>query len=78
MAISCKLDKTNCNDKESAYIDKTAAWDASKAKQELDRVQKLLLESSKSVKEDLMEWMKRRKNVLEQLVAKSDGDAAEL
>ena len=51
-AISCTLDKENCNDKETAYIDKIAAWDAPKATQELERVKKVMAEKSTCKEEE--------------------------
>lgn len=79
LAIKCTLDKENCNEKEVAYIEKTASWESSKVMQELERIQKMLSESRTEIKKDLLEWMNRRKNVLEQLVAHSkNADAAEL
>ncbi|GKY98042.1 hypothetical protein MPSEU_000762300 [Mayamaea pseudoterrestris] len=74
LAITCSLDKENCNEKEQAYIDKTAAWEPTKVQQELERVRKVLGESSKTVKQDLVEWLKRRKNLLEQMVSKAKGE----
>lgn len=68
LAITCTLDdsKKSCNDKEKAYIEKIQAWDAARVTQELARVRQLLETSRDNVKEDLVEWMKRRKNLLEQ------------
>jgi hypothetical protein len=58
--------KENCNEKEVAYVDKVSAWDGDKQSAELGRLQKMLGTKSSP---DLMEWMKRRWSILQQLVS---------
>ena len=71
LAIKCKAATGElCNDKEKAYIEKTAAWSDEKKKTELERLGKLVGEK-KSMKPDLVHWIQRRTKILEQLVPAS-------
>jgi hypothetical protein len=69
--------KEDCNEKEVAYIAKIADWVGDKHKAEFERLQKML--TSKSSPE-LMDWMKRRWSILQQLVSPPppvpDGDSS--
>ena len=64
-ALSCDApSKENCNEKETQYLEKIAAWDADKKTKEVARLTKML---SGNMKPELMEWIKRRLHVLNQV-----------
>jgi hypothetical protein len=78
LAARCNpVTKEDCNEKEVAYIAKIAGWVDEKQKAELERLQKMLTSKSSP---DLMDWMKRRWNILQQIVylppPASEGDGS--
>lgn len=80
LAVRCNpVTKEDCNEKEVGYIEKISAWDDEKRKTELARIQKMMVAKSSP---DLIEWMNRRWNILQQLVSPpppipEDGAASE-
>ena len=65
-ALKCNaVTKAECNDKEQAYIDKSASLDGPAAKKELDRLSAMV---KKPATPELTNWMERRIRILEQLV----------
>lgn len=70
-ALTCNTEtKENCNEKESAYIDKIAGWDDQKTSSELARVSSLIEKGA--MKPELEEWMQRRRHILAQVVPSQD------
>lgn len=66
-AVRCNpANKEDCNEKEVSYVDKVSGWDGDKQSAELGRLQKMMGTKSSP---DLMEWIKRRWNILQQLVS---------
>ena len=66
-ALKCNpTTKEECNDKEVSYIAKILVWDEDKRKTEIARLQKMMGGKSSP---DLVDWMNRRWNILQQLVS---------
>uniref|UniRef100_A0A7R9WUW9 peptidylprolyl isomerase n=1 Tax=Craspedostauros australis TaxID=1486917 RepID=A0A7R9WUW9_9STRA len=75
LAMKCDAkSKEDCNEREIKYIDKVAGWEATKVASEVERLAKM---QSKSMKEELKEWITRRSKILAQLDGAPD-DAKEL
>ncbi|KAL3905496.1 MAG: hypothetical protein SGARI_004430, partial [Bacillariaceae sp.] len=73
-ALQCSIeDKSQCNEKETKYIDKVKSWDATKPAKELKRIQAIL---ATPMSDDLRDWARRRQHILSQLV--DEGTAEEL
>jgi FKBP-type peptidyl-prolyl cis-trans isomerase FklB len=65
---------TDCNEQEEKYIAKIVdAWDTDKKKKEVDRLNKLT-KDSQSVKPDLVNWIRRRLHILNQLVEETKSE----
>jgi FKBP-type peptidyl-prolyl cis-trans isomerase FklB len=62
-ALTCRVNKEGCNDKEVAFIDKVSALDVDAIAKEEGR---LSLMAAKPAKPDLVEWINRRLHILRQ------------
>jgi hypothetical protein len=69
-ALTCRVvaaSGEDCTEKELNYIEKTKAWEAAKVTSELERLSGLL---TTAMKPTLLEWIKRRVHILQQLASK--------
>ena len=74
-ALKCQVSSgENCSDKETKYIAKMNAWEADKAPTELARLEKMVLESEGSTKPELVNWIKNRIYLIQQVVDAKSGD----
>ena len=64
-ALKCDaITKKECNEKEVAYIDKSASLDGPGAKKELDRLTAM---KAKPMTPELLNWLERRIRILDQI-----------
>eukprot|EP00980_Cylindrotheca_fusiformis_P008059 scaffold1717_cov117-Cylindrotheca_fusiformis.AAC.10 len=71
-AISCKLDGTDCSEKEVKYINKINRFGQLKAKSELERITSVL---EKPMSDELRDWATRRRYLLTQLLEEASTGA---
>lgn len=77
-ALKCKVTTLeSCNDKEKKYIEKIKDWKQLKINAELDRLMELQAQP-KNIKPDLLEWIRRRVQILKQVTKEFVGDEEEL
>jgi flagellar motility protein MotE (MotC chaperone) len=74
-ASLCGLDGTGCDDRSKGFIQKWTDKDTQDQTKELERLQGLL---ESTMKEDLKEWVKKRRNIMKLLVASTDSVKEEL
>jgi hypothetical protein len=70
-ALTCRVggasSSEDCNEKEIKYIGKTQEWEAAKVTSEMERLTGLM---ANAMKPTLLEWIKRRVHILQQLASK--------
>jgi len=77
-ALKCDASsKDNCNEKETAYIDKISSWAEEKIKTEVGRLEKIWKDKD-NLKSDLQNWVNRRLFILRQKVKGDVKDDEEL
>jgi hypothetical protein len=69
-ALTCRVGASSsedCTEKEIKYIEKTQEWEAAKVTSEMERLTGLM---ANAMKPTLLEWIKRRVHILQQLASK--------
>lgn len=67
--------RSNCDDREQAYIVKVKEWTIEKKQSEVGRVHTIL---QKPMTDELRDWARRRANILNLLIKKAKGEQEEL